>query len=98
MTVLRSFLFYGVIIASVISFISLFDQGLAMTISGFLGGGLLILAMVFSGSLNSGDRMRANYSRENYKERNERFKMTEACLKLGLPSLALCTLLYLIGT
>ncbi|WP_162551230.1 DUF5316 family protein [Paenibacillus tepidiphilus] len=87
-------LFYGFSFAFIIFIISWFDPKLAITISGFLGGGLLILAMIFSGSLNSGDRLRANYSRESNEERNVRFEVTGTFLKLGVPSLALCILLY----
>ncbi|WP_198022986.1 DUF5316 family protein [Paenibacillus zanthoxyli] len=54
----------------------------------------IILAMIFSGSLNSGDRLRSNYSRETQDERNQRFDWSGTLFKFGIPNSFLSIYLF----
>jgi hypothetical protein len=97
MKILRSQLIIGIIVALLTFTLSMvISRSFALKISGTIGGGLLFLAFIFSGSLNSGDRLRANYSRENNQEREERFNLAGIFFKLGLPSIALCIFWYFV--
>ena len=93
---LRSPLLWGVIASLMIILFALIVQDLAWVQkgTGILGGLPLLLAIILSGSLISGDRMRANYNTESQKERADRASATWHLLKFALPNLLLCFLFY----
>ncbi|WP_025692121.1 DUF5316 family protein [Paenibacillus zanthoxyli] len=82
MKIFKSWIFNGCLLALIIFSISLFNHDLAFKASGVIGGLLVILAMVFSGALNSGDRLRANNVRETKEERIQRVDMSGVFFKL----------------
>ena len=96
MKLLKSYLFIGLVAALIVVFITLCMNQLvlAKTILGCIGGGLLLFGAVISGSLVSGDRMRANTSSEDNVTRDSRMKVSGIFLKLGAPNLILCIILF----
>lgn len=68
----------------------------AYYIPGGIGIIMIGLSMVFSGTMVSGDRMRANYATESTDDRNSRNKMIFTMIIFGAPNLVLAVILYLI--
>ncbi|MED4019020.1 DUF5316 domain-containing protein [Sutcliffiella cohnii] len=74
------------------TFLWSFNQ--AYMIPGGIGMVFLLGAMVTSGSMVSGDRMRANFSTESADDRKIRNRTTSRLALLGLPSLFTAILIY----
>lgn len=62
-----------------------------LTVVGFVSLGL---ALIFSGVLGSGDRIRANYSHEEKEDRTRRFKTSGILLLIAIISLGLNYILF----
>ncbi|MGE7948983.1 DUF5316 domain-containing protein [Lysinibacillus sp. NPDC093688] len=63
-------------------------------VSGTVGCIFIVISMVFSGSMASGDRMRANFATETTEHRNERNKITINSLYIALPNIIVTVLFY----
>ena len=76
--------------------ISIFLWGIdkAYLVTGSIGLIFIGISMVMSGSLLSGDRMRANFATESAEARELRNRITFNSLFLGLPSVLIAGLLY----
>ncbi|WP_212734382.1 DUF5316 domain-containing protein [Bacillus yapensis] len=57
---------------------------------------LIGLSMIFSGTMVSGDSMRANYATESSEDRNSRNKMIMGMTLIGSPNLILAIIIYII--
>jgi len=63
-------------------------------VSGAVGCIFIVISMIFSGSMVSGDRMRANIATETTEHRDERNKITLNSLYIALPNIIVAVLLY----
>ncbi|MGE7693883.1 DUF5316 domain-containing protein [Lysinibacillus sp. NPDC094177] len=63
-------------------------------VSGTIGCIFIVISMIFSGSMASGDRMRANFATESIENRDERNKITINSLYIALPNLIVAVLFY----
>ncbi|MGE7674485.1 DUF5316 domain-containing protein [Lysinibacillus sp. NPDC094403] len=63
-------------------------------VSGTVGCIFIVISMIFSGSLASGDRMRANFATESIENRDERNKITINSLYIALPNIIVAVLFY----
>lgn len=63
------------------------DAELVINLTGGAALVLLALAVVFSGSLGSGDRIRASYSHENIEERKRRNRLTSSLVLIAIPNI-----------
>jgi hypothetical protein len=86
----------GLIISGLfyVIFLMLRDEHLFLNLTGWTGLSALIIAMVFSGALVSGDRLRLNTSIETKKERDSRFNVSGILLVFSLPFLIIFTIIY----
>ncbi|MCM3782569.1 DUF5316 domain-containing protein [Neobacillus mesonae] len=96
MKIFKSFFFYGMVVAFVLLLSSLVWTQNVIKISGGIGVAALVLALVMSGSLVSGDRYRGNYGKETTEERNERMGVSFGFIKFGVPSLVVYIILSLL--
>jgi len=80
--------------------ISIFLLGIdkAYLVTGIIGLIFIGISMVMSGSMVSGDRMRANFATESAEDRKERIRTTLNSMLLGLPSVLTAILLYYLIT
>ncbi|XRG81074.1 DUF5316 domain-containing protein [Rossellomorea sp. GAMAL-10_SWC] len=62
--------------------------------TGVIGVVFIVLSMLFSGSMVSGDRMRANYSFESKEDRHERLETTKRLALIGFPNIIVPLLFY----
>lgn len=90
--------FIGCILATIGFFISLLVWGMDQSyiIPGAICIILIGLSMIFSGTMVSGDRMRANYATESSEDRNSRNKMIMGMTLIGSPNLILAIIIYII--
>ena len=70
----------------------------AYLVTGIIGFVFIGISMVMSGSIASGDRMRANFATESAEDRKERIRITSNSLLIGLPSVLTAVLLYYLNT
>lgn len=86
----------GIVLSLVGVIISFFIWGLSKTyiISGCIGLALIGICAIFSGSMLSGDRMRANYATETYEDRQNRDKFVTRFFLLGFPNLIVAIVLF----
>ncbi|AMO33866.1 DUF5316 domain-containing protein [Lysinibacillus sp. fkY74-1] len=63
-------------------------------LSGLVGGILIIFALLMSGSMGSGDRMRANFATETKEDRDERNHIMNNALWLALPNIIVAIFAY----
>ncbi|MGE7998350.1 DUF5316 domain-containing protein [Lysinibacillus sp. NPDC093190] len=63
-------------------------------VSGTVGCIFIVISMIFSGSMVSGDRMRANIATETTEHRDERNKLTVNSLYIALPNIIVAALFY----
>lgn len=63
-------------------------------VPGTVGCIFIVISMIFSGSMASGDRMRANFATESIENRDERNKITSNSLYIALPNLIVAILFY----
>lgn len=89
-------LFIGTILSSIGVSISILLWGMerAYFISGIIGCVLIVIAMIMSGSMVSGDRMRANLATETRKHRDERNKFTANSFLMAIPNILITIILY----
>lgn len=87
---------FGAALLALIALVSIGfgDWTLIMKFAGYAGGGFLLLAAVFSGSLVSGDRMRANFSTETKEDRDTRLKWSTRFMLISLPNIAASFCMY----
>jgi len=72
------------------------DWSLLIDMSGLLGLLALFLAAVFSGAVNTGDRIRANYRAAAKEEHQERRRWSQALFIVGLINLSGSLITYLL--
>lgn len=91
-------LLFGSILAIIGFFVSYLVWGIDKSyfIPGAIGIILIGLSMVFSGSMVSGDRMRANYATESSEDRDSRNKIIFGMTLIGAPNLILAFILYIL--
>ncbi|MBU8878784.1 DUF5316 domain-containing protein [Bacillus sp. FJAT-29790] len=70
----------------------------AYLITGGIGMFFVGLSMLFSGSMGSGDQIRANFATESAQDRRNRISTTIRLGLVGLPSIILALLLYFLIT
>lgn len=63
-------------------------------VSGTVGCVFIVISMIFSGSVVSGDRMRANFATETTDHRDERNKITLNSLFIAIPNIMAAVLFY----
>ncbi|MEY9972080.1 H+/Cl- antiporter ClcA [Lysinibacillus sp. RC46] len=63
-------------------------------VSGAIGCIFIVISMIFSGSMVSGDRMRANFATETTEHRDERNNITLHSLYIALPNIIVAVLFY----
>jgi hypothetical protein len=68
----------------------------AYFITGGIGFFLLGISMILSGSLVSGDKIRANFATESDEDRNRNKKIMFRTAQIGMPNLVLALLIYLL--
>ncbi|MFC5589246.1 DUF5316 domain-containing protein [Sporosarcina soli] len=90
------YLLYGIGLSLIGILISIFLWGIekAYLLTGSIGFIFIGISMVMSGSIVSGDRMRANFATESAEDRKERNRITLNSMLLGLPSVLIAVLLY----
>lgn len=66
-------------------------------VSGTVGCVFIGISMIFSGSMVSGDRMRANIATETSEHRDERNKITLNSLYIALPNIVVAVLFYFLS-
>ncbi len=78
----------GIAVFCMLTFVGLIagDAQLVINLTGGAALILLVLAIIFSGSLGSGDRIRANYSNENSEERKRRNRLTSSLVLMSIPN------------
>lgn len=94
------YLFIGVILAILGGGLSFVIWGMeqAYLITGGVGVIFLGLATIVSGSMVSGDRMRANFAFESTDERKERFSTTIRLAVIACPNVLVSIMLYYISS
>ncbi|MFD1739755.1 DUF5316 domain-containing protein [Bacillus salitolerans] len=90
------YLMIGIIVSVLSSLVSFILWGVdrAYIMPGAVGFLLIGFSVVFSGTMVSGDRMRANFATETEVDRKTRNKITSRLAMLGLPNLLVAVLLY----
>ena len=68
----------------------------AYLITGGIGLFFIGIAIVSSGSMVSGDRMRANFATESVEDRHKRDSFTFRTALIGIPNLVITFLIYLL--
>ncbi|GAB0168266.1 DUF5316 domain-containing protein [Lysinibacillus sp. CTST325] len=63
-------------------------------VSGTVGCIFIVISMIFSGSMVSGDRMRANFAAETTEHRDERNTISLNSLYIALPNIIVAVILY----
>ncbi len=81
-------------ILGVICSILIWGKEEAHLLSGLLGGIFIVSAMLMSGAIASGDRMRANLATETKEDRNERNHLMNNALLLAIPNIIVATFAY----
>ena len=66
----------------------------AHLLSGLLGGIFIVSAMLMSGAIASGDRMRANLATETKEDRNKRNHLMNNALLLAIPNIIVAIFAY----
>ncbi|QSB09160.1 DUF5316 domain-containing protein [Lysinibacillus sp. FSL K6-0057] len=81
-------------ILGVICSILIWGKEEAHLLSGLLGGIFIVSAMLMSGAIASGDRMRANLATETKEDRNERNHLMNNALLLAIPNIIVAIFAY----
>lgn len=81
-------------ILGVICSILIWGMEEAHLLSGLLGGIFIVSAMLMSGAIASGDRMRANLATETKEDRNERNHLMNNALLLAIPNIIVAIFAY----
>lgn len=66
----------------------------AYLITGGIGFFFIGISIIFSGSLVSGDRMRANFATESVEDRRKRNNVTFRSALIGIPNIVMSVFLY----
>ncbi|MGY4795477.1 DUF5316 domain-containing protein [Lysinibacillus fusiformis] len=81
-------------ILGVICSILIWGKEEAHLLPGLLGGIFIVSAMLMSGAIASGDRMRANLATETKEDRNERNHLMNNALLLAIPNIIVAIFAY----
>ncbi|WAH36393.1 DUF5316 domain-containing protein [Alicyclobacillus dauci] len=86
----------GLIVMAIVLVTSLFTGNwrLALKICCVFGVSSWFVSAILSGSMNSGDRMRANLASENIEDRQRRIRRASTLFLMGLPTLVLAVVVY----
>ncbi|RST73058.1 hypothetical protein D4T97_014345 [Siminovitchia acidinfaciens] len=86
----------GILLSVVALCITVIGIDKVVLVNGGIGLFFLALSMITSGSLVSGDRMRANFTSETMEERHKRTSVSMRLVLLGLPNIvaAACFLYF----
>jgi len=86
----------GIVLAAVGLVLSILIWGVDQMymIPSYAGFFFIGVAMISSGAMVSGDRMRANYATEEKKDRRSREKFALHSALIGLPNIIITALLY----
>ncbi|MBY0121653.1 DUF5316 domain-containing protein [Bacillus sp. S/N-304-OC-R1] len=87
----------GIFISLISILISLVLWGIekAYYLSGIIGVIFLGISVILSGSMVSGDRMRANFATESAEDRRTRNNITLRAALIGIPNLVIALVVYL---
>ncbi len=90
------YFFIGILLSVICVFVSLAVWGIdkAYSITGIIGILFIGISMVFSGSMVSGDRMRANFATESVEDRRNRNAVTFRLALIGIPNLVIAFFIY----
>jgi len=90
------YLLIGVFLSLCAVLISMIFWGMEKVhlVTGTIGCIFIGIAMILSGSMVSGDRMRANLATESTENRDERNKITTNSLLIALPNIIVAILFY----
>ncbi|MBM7694295.1 Na+-transporting methylmalonyl-CoA/oxaloacetate decarboxylase gamma subunit [Peribacillus deserti] len=90
------YLSIGILLSILGVLLSLFIWGIdkAYLITGGIGILFIVISLLISGSMVSGDRMRANFATESAEDRRQRTSTTTRTVLIGLPNVILAALLY----
>ena len=93
------YLWIGLGISVLGTLLSLFIWGLdkMYLITACISGILILLCTIFSGSLATGDRMRANYATETSEDRLNRDRFTTKCFFAAIPNIVIAGILYFLS-
>ncbi|RED66158.1 DUF5316 domain-containing protein [Cohnella lupini] len=69
-------------------------ESLTLKVNFYIGISLLVIAMIMSGSLVSGDRMRANFHTSTPEDRKQNNKWTGRLIIISIPFITVSVLLY----
>ncbi|MEH7392383.1 DUF5316 domain-containing protein [Bacillus sp. JJ1503] len=91
------YLFIGIFLSLIGVLISIVVWGneKAYLISGIIGMIFISISIVLSGSMVSGDRMRANFETESVEDRRNRYSITLRSALIGIPNLVISLLCYM---
>lgn len=86
----------SLLLVSVIYSLAADNVIIAVKLSGTIGGIFILLSAIFTGSLASGDRIRANHATETPEDRRTRVNWAVNCALVGGPNLlaAIAILLF----
>jgi hypothetical protein len=96
--ILKKTLLWGGISATIISLIlwGIFGPNKVFTLFMYVILGAIILSVILSGALLSGDRIRANYHTEAAKDRNDRNRLISRMLIFVSPYAVIAFIIYLL--
>ncbi|GED33911.1 DUF5316 domain-containing protein [Brevibacillus centrosporus] len=78
---------FSILFFSIICSLITKNLSIAVVISGITGAISILLSAIFTGSLNSGDRLRANHAIETREDRRTRIKWAINMALIGGPNL-----------
>lgn len=81
-------------IVGIIVSLIFWDVHMVTEITGAIGLVFIVVAMIFSGSLGSGDRIRANLATESDTNREYRNKVFTSSFLIAMPNLIVALLFY----
>lgn len=90
------YILFGVLLALIGSLVSIivWDIHMVSVITSGIGFFFIGVALITSGSMVSGDRMRANFATESNESREERQNISFYSILIGLPNIAVAILFY----
>lgn len=93
------YIWIGIGISVIGSLLSLVIWGLdkMFLLTAIISGVLIALCAILSGTLATGDRMRANYNTETSEDRLNRDKFTTKCFFLAIPNIIVTVLFYFLS-
>ncbi|MFC5602777.1 DUF5316 domain-containing protein [Sporosarcina koreensis] len=90
------YLLFGILLAvvGVLASIVIWDIEMVTTITGGIGLFFIVISLISSGVLVSGDRMRANLATESAKDNKQRNNVSFSSVLIAVPSIAAAILFY----